>query len=45
MTNHWIDMQHAKTVLVEGSNVAENHPMEKVQTSGGLLSAMTHHPG
>src|SRR5262245_36713593 len=27
MTNQWIDMQHAKTVLVEGSNVAENHPM------------------
>src|SRR5689334_14256812 len=27
MTNHWIDMQHAKTILVEGSNVAENHPM------------------
>src|SRR5262252_5336089 len=27
MTNHWVDMQHAKTVLVEGSNVAENHPM------------------
>src|SRR5262245_37406881 len=27
MTNHWIDMQHAKTSLVEGSNVAENHPM------------------
>ena len=27
MTNHWADMQHAKTILVEGSNVAENHPM------------------
>ena len=27
MTNHWIDMQHAQTILVEGSNVAENHPM------------------
>ena len=27
MTNHWVDMQHAKTILVEGSNVAENHPM------------------
>jgi formate dehydrogenase major subunit len=27
MTNHWIDMQHARTILVEGSNVAENHPM------------------
>jgi formate dehydrogenase major subunit len=27
MTNHWIDMSHAKSILVEGSNVAENHPM------------------
>jgi formate dehydrogenase major subunit len=27
MTNHWIDLQHCKTILVEGSNVAENHPM------------------
>ena len=27
MTNHWIDLQHAQTILVEGSNVAENHPM------------------
>jgi anaerobic selenocysteine-containing dehydrogenase len=27
MTNHWADMQHCKTILVEGSNVAENHPM------------------
>src|ERR1700745_2647038 len=27
MTNHWIDLQNAKTILVEGSNVAENHPM------------------
>jgi formate dehydrogenase major subunit len=27
MTNHWVDMQHARTILVEGSNVAENHPM------------------
>src|SRR4030095_6578928 len=27
MTNHGADMQHAKTILVEGSNVAENHPM------------------
>ena len=27
MTNHWVDMKNAKTILVEGSNVAENHPM------------------
>src|ERR1044072_2964885 len=27
MTNHWADMQNAKTFLIEGSNVAENHPM------------------
>ena len=27
MTNHWVDMQHARAILVEGSNVAENHPM------------------
>ena len=27
MTNHWADMQHCKAILVEGSNVAENHPM------------------
>ncbi len=27
MTNHWADMQNARTFLVEGSNVAENHPM------------------
>ena len=27
MTNHWLDLQWAKTILVEGSNVAENHPM------------------
>ena len=27
MTNHWVDLQNCKTILVEGSNVAENHPM------------------
>src|SRR5215471_18698809 len=27
MTNHWIDLKNCKTILVEGSNVAENHPM------------------
>jgi formate dehydrogenase major subunit len=42
MTNHWIDMQHAKTILVEGSNVAENHPMafkwiRKAQENGAKI--------
>jgi formate dehydrogenase major subunit len=42
MTNHWLDMQHAKTVLVEGSNVAENHPMafkwiRKAQENGAKI--------
>jgi formate dehydrogenase major subunit len=42
MTNHWVDMQHAKTILVEGSNVAENHPMaykwiRKAQENGAKL--------
>jgi formate dehydrogenase major subunit len=42
MTNHWIDMQHAKAILVEGSNVAENHPMafkwiRKAQENGAVL--------
>jgi formate dehydrogenase major subunit len=42
MTNHWIDMQHAKSVLVEGSNVAENHPMafkwiRKAQENGAKI--------
>ena len=42
MTNHWIDMQHAKTVLIEGSNVAENHPMafkwiRKAQENGAKI--------
>lgn len=27
MTNHWLDLQHAKVVLIEGSNCAENHSM------------------
>ncbi|HEX8881034.1 MAG TPA: hypothetical protein VF749_13430 [Candidatus Acidoferrum sp.] len=27
MTNHWLDLKHCKTILVEGSNVAENHLM------------------
>jgi formate dehydrogenase major subunit len=42
MTNHWADMQHAKTILVEGSNVAENHPMafkwiRKAQENGAKI--------
>ena len=42
MTNHWIDMQHAQTILVEGSNVAENHPMafkwiRKAQENGAKI--------
>ena len=42
MTNHWADMQHARTILVEGSNVAENHPMafkwiRKAQESGARI--------
>ena len=42
MTNHWIDVQNCKTILVEGSNVAENHPMafkwiRKAQENGAKL--------
>jgi formate dehydrogenase major subunit len=42
MTNHWVDMQHAKAILVEGSNVAENHPMafkwiRKAQENGAII--------
>jgi len=42
MTNHWADLQHCKTILVEGSNVAENHPMafkwiRKAQENGAVL--------
>src|SRR6478752_137575 len=42
MTNHWVDLQHCKTILVEGSNVAENHPMafkwiRKAQESGATI--------
>jgi formate dehydrogenase major subunit len=42
MTNHWIDLQHCKTILVEGSNVAENHPMafkwiRKAQENGAIF--------
>jgi len=27
MTNHWIDLQHAKTILIAGNNTAECHPI------------------
>ena len=42
MTNHWIDLQNCKTILVEGSNVAENHPMafkwiRKAQKNGAKI--------
>ena len=42
MTNHWADMQHCKAILVEGSNVAENHPMafkwiRKAQEQGAII--------
>src|SRR3954453_3799033 len=42
MTNHWVDLQHARTILVEGSNVAENHPMafkwiRKAQEDGAVI--------
>jgi formate dehydrogenase major subunit len=42
MTNNWIDLQHSKTILVEGSNVAENHPMafkwiRKAQDNGAKI--------
>jgi formate dehydrogenase major subunit len=42
MTNHWIDLQHCRSILVEGSNVAENHPMafkwiRKAQEKGAKI--------
>ena len=42
MTNHWIDLQNCKAILVEGSNVAENHPMaykwiRKAQENGAKI--------
>jgi formate dehydrogenase major subunit len=42
MTNHWVDLQHCRTILVEGSNVAENHPMafkwiRKAQEKGAKI--------
>jgi len=42
MTNHWADLQHSKAILVEGSNVAENHVMamkwiRKAQENGAVI--------
>jgi formate dehydrogenase major subunit len=42
MTNHWLDMQHSKVFLIEGSNVAENHIMgmkwiKKAQDKGAIV--------
>jgi formate dehydrogenase major subunit len=42
MTNHWVDLQNCKAILVEGSNVAENHPMaykwiRKAQENGATI--------
>src|ERR1700758_2656067 len=42
MTNHGIDLQNCKTILVEGSNLAENHPMafkwiRKAQENGAKI--------
>jgi len=42
MTNHWLDLQHAKVFLIEGSNVAENHIMgmkwiKKAQEKGAIV--------
>src|SRR3954452_11281132 len=42
MTNHWVDLQNCKTILVAGSNVAENHPMafkwiRKAQENGAKI--------
>ncbi len=42
MTNHWGDLQHSKAILVEGSNVAENHVMamkwiRRAQENGAVI--------
>src|SRR6476620_10522409 len=42
MTNHWADLQHSKAILVEGSNVAENHVMamkwiRRAQENGAVI--------
>ncbi len=42
MTNHWADLQHSKAILVQGSNVAENHVMamkwiRRAQENGAVI--------
>lgn len=42
MTNNWLDMQHSKIFLIEGSNAAENHVMSmkwirKAQEKGAII--------
>src|SRR5208283_2688315 len=42
MTNHWLDLQHAKVFLIEGSNMVENHAMamkwvRKAQEKGAIV--------
>jgi formate dehydrogenase major subunit len=42
MTNNWLDMQHSKVFLIEGSNAAENHVMSmkwirKAQEKGAII--------
>jgi formate dehydrogenase major subunit len=42
MTNHWLDLQHAKVFLIQGSNAAENHVMamkwiRKAQERGAII--------
>ncbi len=42
MTNGWLDMQHSKVFLIEGSNIAENHVMgmkwiRKAQEKGAII--------
>lgn len=42
MTNHWLDLQHAKVFLIQGSNAAENHVMSmkwvrKAQEKGAIV--------
>lgn len=42
MTNNWLDLQHSKVFLIEGSNAAENHVMSmkwirKAQEKGAII--------
>ncbi len=42
MTNGWLDMQHSKVFLIEGSNIAENHVMgmkwiSKAKAKGAIV--------